>query len=178
MYPSHALIPFSAPPSPFSLSVDCSLESSELTLQFVLTGDITSLNLPSPSEHPVRIEGLYHHTCMEVFLKRGKKYLEWNFSFSGDWSVFLFDDYRSKSQTQLPLGSELFIVNHISHSSRGATLKVSIPMKKLAFLGTEPTELGVSAILEHPKGIFSYWALDHAESRPDFHHPKSFKLKL
>ena len=178
MNSSHALFPFSTPPSPFSLSVDCCLKSSELTLQFVLTGDITSLNLPSPCERPTRIEGLYRHTCMEVFLKRGKKYLEWNFSFSGDWCVFLFDDYRSKCHTQLPLDSHLFTINHISHSSGGATLKVSIPMKKLDFLGTKPTELGVSAILEHPKGILSYWALEHAEDKPDFHHPKSFKLKL
>lgn len=170
----YSLKPFETPPAPFSLIVDSLIEKSELHLNFVLTGDIKTLNLPRPSETPRRVEGLYHHTCFEVFIKRGKRYLEWNFSLAGHWCLFLFDDYRKQSNFNIQLDSSFFTVDQISQSPKVANLKVSIPLAKLEFLGTEPFQLGLSAVIEHPKGILSYWALEHRDKKPNFHHPDSF----
>lgn len=174
----YSLKPFETPPEPFSLIVDSLTEKSELYLNFVLTGDIEPLNLPRPSELPRRIEGLYHHTCFEVFIKRGKRYLEWNFSLAGDWCLFLFDDYRKKSDLNIPLDSSFFNITQISQSPKMANLKVSIPLDKLEFLGIGPFQIGLSAVIEHPKGILSYWSLEHRDKHPNFHHPDSFIGKL
>ena len=171
---SHSLKPFSNPPSPFSIIVETLLERDHLKFDFTLTGDITTLNLPSPAENPKRTEGLYHHTCFEIFLKRGIHYFEWNFSFTGNWCVFEFEDYRVPAQTKNNLGSHLFSLSHLSHGATAASMKVSIPINEISLIGKEKLQLGISAVLEHPKGILSYWALNHPHTQPDFHHPKSF----
>lgn len=174
----YVLKPFQPSPSPFTIYVDSILIENQLEVNFSLTGDITSLNLPKPSEHPRRMEGLYHHTCLEVFLKRGDRYLEWNFSFSGDWCVFLFDSYRKQSSLDLPLDQSLFSIRHISHSNSEANLRVRLPLHKLSFLGNGSSQIAFSAVLEHPQQQFSYWALTHVATKPDFHQEKSFIVTL
>jgi hypothetical protein len=39
-------------------------------------------------------------------------------------------------------------------------------------------ELALSAILEEKDGTKTYWALAHADERPDFHHPDCFVARL
>ncbi|NBX69055.1 MAG: hypothetical protein EBR01_08865 [Proteobacteria bacterium] len=174
----YVLKPFESPPSPFAVHVDFSLIENELVVHFSITGNITSLNLPSPKENPTRVEGLYQHTCLEVFLKRGSRYLEWNFGFTGDWCIFLFDDYRTKSSLNIDLNSSLFSVTHISHCDTEANFGVRILLSKLGFLGSGDTQIGLSTILEHPENKISYWALTHAAHKPDFHQENSFILTL
>jgi len=174
----HSLKPFSIPPAPYAITVDYQVTELELEVVFTLKGDITTLNLPKPVEFPKRVEGLYHHTCIEVFLKRGKKYLEWNFAFSGDWCLFLFDGYRTRAKYKIPNESELFSLSHISQSSSEASIKALIYLDKLDFLEETESEIGFSAILEHPKSILSYWALTHLGNKPDFHQEKSFIAKI
>jgi hypothetical protein len=174
----YILKPFSQPPSPYSVSVDSVAHPNNLRVEFTLQGDLESLNLPNLSDHPERIEGLYHHTCFEIFLKKGESYLEWNFAFSGDWCLFLFESYRKKSAQKVDLDSSFFNLSHISHSNSEANLKVEIPLDRLSFLGDLPPEIGFSCVLEHPKNIFSYWALAHVSEKPDFHQPASFIAKL
>ena len=176
--PHFPLKPFSPPPSPFSIIVDCDLKENQLRVHFALTGDINSLNLPKPSKSPQRIDGLYHHTCLEIFLKRGTQYLECNFSFSGDWCLFLFDGYRKKSLLEAELDSKIFNIDHISRSDKEASLKVSLLLNNLNFLKGQENQIGLSAILEHPKEILSYWALSHVAEKPDFHRSESFIVKL
>ena len=45
---------------------------------------------------PQHRDGLWQHTCFEAFvgLGDGPAYLELNFSASGDWAAYRFDDYR------------------------------------------------------------------------------------
>lgn len=174
----HPLKPFSSPPTPFSVEVDYQLAQSQLEILFTLKGDIATLNLPKPAEFPKRVEGLYHHTCIEIFLKRGKQYLEWNFSFSGDWCIYLFDGYRQKTKSKVPLDSTLFTLSHISQSGSESSIKALIPLNRLDFLEKTESEIGFSAILEHPKSVLSYWALTHVAEKPDFHQEKSFIVKI
>lgn len=175
---SYVLKPFSAPPEPFMIYVESSHVDDQLEINFTLMGDMTSLHLPSPAENSNRVVGLYHHTCLEIFLKRGSRYLEWNFSFSGDWCIFLFDSYRKKSTEQENLDSSLFSIKHISHSNSEARFGVGINLDRLNFLGRGESHLGFSAVLEHPKSQLSYWALKHVANQPDFHQEKSFIVTL
>lgn len=174
----YVLKPFEAPPTPFTIHVDSTQIGDQLAVNFALTGDIASLNLPSPKENPSRVEGLYHHTCLEVFLKRGARYIEWNFGFSGDWCIFLFDDYRKPSLAKTHLDHSLFSIRHISHSESEANFEVRIMLSELGFLGTGETKISFSSILEHSHNQISYWALTHAAKKPDFHEDKSFILIL
>ncbi len=174
----HPLKPFSPVPSPFSIHVDACRLGDQLKIHFALTGDIRSLNLPSPAESPKRVDGLYNHTCLEIFLKHGNQYLEWNFSFSGDWCIFLFEGYRKKSNLKVNLDSSLFSIQHISHSSSEANLKANLNLDKLTFMERTENKIGFSAILEHPQNNISYWALTHVAQRPDFHQEKSFIVTL
>lgn len=179
---NYSLKPFSPPPSPISpISIGVELLKLEGTLQigFCLKGAIDLLKLPQPVENPERREGLFHHTCLELFIQRGgQQYLEFNFSFTGDWCVFHFDGYRKKSMTPITLDSTLFELRHLSHSASEASLKVNIPLKKIDFLGVGEGTLGLSAVLEHPLNILSYWALVHTSTQPDFHQAGSFIAKV
>ncbi|MSP18531.1 MAG: DOMON-like domain-containing protein [Bdellovibrionales bacterium] len=176
---NYSLKPFTPPPSPISMGVELLQLGGALQISFCLKGAVDSLKLPQPVENPERREGLFHHTCLELFIQKGNdQYLEFNFSFTGDWCVFYFDGYRKKSMNPITLDSTLFELRHISHSPCEASLKVNIPVKKIDFLGAGESTLGLSAVLEHPFNILSYWALVHNSTKPDFHQASSFIAKL
>jgi len=170
----YTLKPFQAPPSPFTVQVDSLVLDNELTINFTLVGNIASLNLPAPKETTHRVEGLFHHTCLEIFLKRESRYIEYNFAFSGDWCIFLFDGYRKSISPDITLDSSFFSVKHISNSNSEANFNVRIYLSKLGILGTGETRLGISSIIEHPQCQLSYWALTHVGEKPDFHNEQSF----
>ena len=176
---NYSLKPFIPPPSPISMGVGLIKLEEAIEISFCLKGAVDSLKLPHPLENPERREGLFHHTCLEIFIRRGSdQYLEFNFSFTGEWCVFYFDGYRKKSMNPITLDSTLFELRHISHSASEASLKVTIPLKKIDFIGTGEGTLGLSAVLEHPFNILSYWALVHTSTKPDFHLAGSFIAKL
>lgn len=118
---------------------------------------------------PGKTDGLWRHTCCELFLKpAGEGYLEFNFSPSTQWAAYQFDRYREGmrdascvprlavelSRTSLMLGIEIDIDEAVAYSA------------------------GLSAVIETKDGAKSYWALRHPPGKPDFHHPDCFALKL
>jgi hypothetical protein len=140
-----------------------------LSLQFVAAGDIERLVLPSPAR-PERAEGLWQHSCFELFLRKpgADGYFEFNFSPSGEWAAFSFDAYRT--------GMRPF---DIAAPSVGAAvgpdaiqLLLSVPLPPSAW------EVGLAAVIEDVGGNLSYWALAHPSDKPDFHHPDSFALQF
>jgi hypothetical protein len=38
--------------------------------------------------------------------------------------------------------------------------------------------VALAAVIENDTGELSYWALQHAPGKPDFHHPDGFTLEL
>ena len=44
--------------------------------------------------------------------------------------------------------------------------------------GHAQTGPGLSAVIEDPNGVLSYWALRHPPGKPDFHHPDTFALEI
>lgn len=121
------------------------------------------VRVPPPAP-PRFVDGLWQHTCFEVFAARPGMpgYHEFNLSPSGEYAVYSFTGYRA-GMTQLKLVPSIFF--------QGNRLEARIPLKS-------PLLLGLSAVIEEKSGRKSYWALKHAPGRPDFHHPEAFALNL
>ncbi len=122
---------------------------------------------------PERVEGLWRHTCCEVFVlgEDAPAYREFNFSPSGAWQAYAFAAYRQGG----PLARAA--APRIARQDDGAfSLSVLLPAANLP--PGRRLRLGLSAVIEDAAGGLSYWALRHPPGRPDFHHPDGFILEL
>ena len=167
-----ALVPHPATPGAavFSLLAHVSRDPGALSVRYVLAGDLERLRLP-PRAVPARRDGLWRHTCFELFVgsPTGPAYEEYNFSPSGQWAAYAFAGYREGGA---PLER---VVPAMERRQDGheLALDAAIPCATRGRL-----RLGLSAVLEDASGALSYWALRHAGGRPDFHDARSFALEL
>src|ERR671912_1155675 len=67
-----------------------------LALRYRVGGDLDAIELPPPGA-PRRADGLWLHTCFELFLRAPAEagYVECNFAPSGEWALYRFSDYRA-----------------------------------------------------------------------------------
>ena len=115
-----------------------------------------------------RADGLWRTTCFEAFLQGEEAYWEFNFSPSGQWASYRFDEYRSGGRQAVELASP-------------ARLELEDAYAELEVTFERPpgvARLGLSSVIEDIDGNISYWALAHPSDKPDFHHPDSFVLEL
>lgn len=156
-----------------------------LRFQYVLEADLRRLCIPPPVADAGRTDELWAHTCFEVFVgfARSPRYLELNFSPSGQWAAYRFESYRqgrvaaaldalprlalSRSEGRLELQAEV---------SLGGLLRLRGPFAEAS--ADRRLRIGLSAVVEDQEGRLSYWALRHPPGRPDFHHPHGFSLAL
>lgn len=150
--------------------------SGAVTLRFDLEGRLDRLAIPAFSG-PERADGLWRHTCFEVFLRRPGEpgYLELNLAPSGRWAAYRFEDYRHG------------LCNLELARAPAATVRRTHRRLELDFLfGPLPSpwsfpgilRLALCAVVEAADGSLSYWALAHPTDRPDFHHPESAILEV
>jgi hypothetical protein len=149
----------------------------QLALTYRLTGDLGSLRLPEPRP-PVRSDGLWQHSCFEVFIGHAtaRDYWEYNFSPSGAWAAYHFSAYR-EGMAPLLKGAPPVISQTIGSDSFElvAVLDLSWLARSSAGVGLR---LGLAAVIEDKARVLSYWALKHAVEKPDFHHAESFVVAL
>lgn len=141
-----------------------------LTVNYLVEGDLAKLRIPAPRP-PRFAEGLWQHSCCEIFVARQGEagYHEFNFSPSGEWAAYAFSGYRQRA----PLTEQTLDPNITVRASAGKIeLHANVPC------GSSPLRLGLSAVMEDEEGALSYWALRHAPGKPDFHHPDAFALEL
>jgi hypothetical protein len=159
-----------------------------LELRFTLTwpnGDPLRIPAPLPA---AATDGLWQHTCMEMFVATGldDRYDEYNFSPSGHWAHYRFASERVRCATAdhpdntdppqaLPI--------HCASQLNGLVLTATVPMAVLPRAQGHTASqqgwlVGLSAVLEHSDGHLSYWALHHPRAQPDFHHPAGRVLRL
>lgn len=120
-----------------------------------------------------RADELWRTTCCELFLKdeSGTSYSELNFSPSGRWAAYRFDDYRNGMlNAMMPAAPE------ISASSGEYLFVLTAVIDSDILQGKGGAAL--SAVLEEKDGTTSYWALAHPPGKPDFHHPACFTMQL
>lgn len=164
-------------PSGLQLSVDARLISGRgLGLRYVVSGPIEQLLIP-PMRLASPANNLWQHTCLEAFVALGgdAAYREFNFSPSRQWAVYDFDNYRQRSATHSPRWSADI---RVANDTGTLSVDVQLPARLLPAEGTQPLQIGLTAVLEATDGQLSYWAQRHPAAQPDFHHRESFALML
>ena len=169
-----SLLRHPATPAPAVKDIQVSVRwctAGRLAVAFSLHAELAQLRIPADAISR-RADELWRHTCFEMFAKaKGESaYCEFNFSPSGEWAAYRFEDYRQR-MSRLALSREPRI--EVRQDDGRLDLKATVELPR-----SLQYRLGISAVIEHEVGALSYWALEHAADKPDFHHPLSLKLTL
>lgn len=147
-----------------------------IMLHYRLTGDLSTILLPEPKP-AVETDGLWQHTCFELFAAHAgtPAYYEFNFSPSGQWAAYAFENYRQRRPWTLSRPPVLAL----TQTRNELMLTAKIAVSELPFDGgVDSLQLGLSAVVESMTGGISYWALQHPGERPDFHDRAGFVCLL
>ncbi len=177
--PAVALIPFAADPASAIRGIDVRAARpapARLALEYELLGDLSGVRIgagAAPGANAEPTDGLWRHTCMEVFIGHDPTghYLEFNLAPTGEWAAYRFSGYRSG---MAPLRIHAPRIELWTQPDR-LLLRAAVELP--ADL-TGDLRLGITAVVEDTRGQLAYWALRHAGERPDFHHPDSFGFEL
>ena len=148
-----------------------------LGVSFSLDAELARLNLP-PAGRPERADGLWRHTCFEVFFSAAgaRSYCELNFSPSGAWAAYAFDSYRAGMR---PLDLAEVPSARWVRSPQQLTLRAQVNAACLLPEGAGVNlHVALSAVVEEQSGTITYWALQHPAASPDFHHRGGFILEV
>jgi len=152
-------------------------EQNELTLKFVLTGDLNLICFPKPASQPTRKEELWLETCFEFFLAipGQPQYWEFNLSPSRDWNVFHMDAYR-----RIGFRAENRIENlkiDIEKNEARFCLATVVDLKPVLPTETQ-MQVAITSVIQTWEENESFWALVHPKPQADFHLRESFILQL
>ncbi|HEV3285533.1 MAG TPA: DOMON-like domain-containing protein [Steroidobacteraceae bacterium] len=169
--------PDSACPAVSAILVEARLAApAQLSCHYALQGDIGRVRL-SDSPRATRTDGLWRHTCFEVFVATSTAgYYEFNFSPALAWAAYRFEDYRhGMTPARLARAPRL----RVQQSPAGLELAATLDLAGLADLAAAARlHLALAAVIEDQGGRLAYWALRHAPGVPDFHHRDGFTLEL
>jgi hypothetical protein len=158
----------STPCDAVEVSAEIERVGDRLVVRYMIVGALDGLRIPAA---PLDRERLWAHTCCELFVApaQSERYVEWNFSPSGQIARFAFSGYRQR----IPAATESGASSVVARQGRELRIDASVPL---------PPELGdtirvsITAVIEDVAGALSYWALAHPSERPDFHHDGGFVL--
>ncbi len=143
--------------------------------RFEVVGAVESIVVPAACA-PVAADGLWQHTCFELFVGRrgAAAYREFNFSPSGEWASYAFTDYRAAA------ASPAVPTPVIRVEGAGGRLSLTALLGPASWPepGAGVLEVGLAAVLETATGPLGYYALAHPAERPDFHDRRAFTLTL
>jgi hypothetical protein len=147
-----------------------------LSLEFRLRGDLEQLRFPEPRA-PVRADGLWRHSCFEVFIRAAgaASYWEYNLSSSRAWAAYQFSGYR-EGMMPLMKGAPPSIDSRLEADS--LSLDAVLDLGWLLRSTAGDLSLGIAAVVEDRARVLSYWALKHPAEKPDFHHAEGFVFAL
>ncbi|MGK7878066.1 MAG: DOMON-like domain-containing protein [Xenococcaceae cyanobacterium] len=175
---SFSLEPFSpAGPLPYlTIAGNIARRDHTLAIRYALGGHLGSLLIPTPTDMPVRKNGLWEETCFEFFLalKNSHRYWEFNLSPAGHWNVYRFAAYRQGMQEEMAFTSLPFSVQKQSDS---LLLALELDLDKIV-QADQALEIAISAVIKLRDGEVTYWALTHPGSQADFHHRDSFIVEF
>jgi hypothetical protein len=166
-----------------SLSASGTLHpSGSLTVEFQLAADLRAVRLVPAVCQPTRRDGLWRHTCFELFARQYNQpgYCEFNFAPSGDWAAYRFDSYRGtpRQAAQQPIE----VTTHTTGLAQ-IRLRARIDLRSAFADWSEARDpagwrLNCAAVIESSDGSLSYWALKHPRPQPDFHDAAGFCIAL
>jgi hypothetical protein len=162
----------------WSISAEVALEApATLVCRYSLHGEVRRLVVPV-ARAGRRADGLWRHTCFEVFAAADPAagYYEFNFSPSLEWAAYRFSEYR---EGMVPANLSRAPGLQARKTADRLELTAHVHLEGLAELSSpQLLRLGLTAVVEDDGGSLSYWALRHAAGNPDFHDPDSFALEL
>jgi len=152
--------------------------TGQMEFRFRIAAPVGILQVPPPgTDVEVPVDGLWQHTCCEVFLARMGQpaYREFNFSPSGHWAAYAFSATRQRdvsAEGDLRRRPEI----QVNHGPDGFDMRVTLLPQHFPS-GDQALCVGLSAVLEAASDAScSYWALRHPTAVPDFHHRGAFAL--
>jgi len=173
---------------PFYVSVNGHIEfdGRRLHIVYKVTGsDLAHIVWPEPSGKPRRRDELWQHSCFECFFSRqhDSDYFEMNFSPSGDWAMYHFQEYRA-FMTEPDMG-ERDVKIQFSADAELAQCTVDVEFGEKwrhspsAIRADEflPLDVGLACVIETRTAKY-YFALTHVAKQPDFHQRRSFSLLI
>ena len=171
----NTLVPFPGAVNPhLDLRISLAWQADrDLLLDVDLRPGAACLQIPA-AHTPGVADGLWRHTCFEVFVQGedAPAYAEFNLSPSQQWAAYHFADYREQ-------GCALVMPDPgIAWHQDAERLRLSATLSAGALPPGPVLRIGLTAVLEDTAGKLSYWALDHTGERPDFHRADSFALTL
>jgi len=171
-HPASALIPVSAVQARVSIAGD-----DTLVFTYRIRGDLDRLRLPAPLP-PARVDGLWRHTCCEVFVAPTGEaaYREFNFSPSRQWAAYAFRAYRQRDDGIVVAAAPVITLGR-REGELALEAKLGSDALPYCAAGTD-LQLALSAVIEDADGNCSFWALRHPAGAPDFHHRDAFALTL
>lgn len=121
-----------------------------------------------------RRDGLWKHTCFEIFLCTGmKEYYEINLSPLGFWNAYQFTDLREgMCPTQTVVGADL---SSVTFEFQAGHCEVVIDFSKVHL--SLDFQVGMTAVIV-AEGATSYWAMAHLQDKPNFHDRLAWKGTL
>jgi hypothetical protein len=146
-----------------------------LYLGYDLLGPTDAIAIPAPAAVPARRDGLWNETCFELFLglEKSDRYWEFNLTPAGHWNVFRFETYRQGMREEQAFASLPCSV-HIHPA--GLNLSFKLELEKI-IPRDQALKVGISAVLRSVAGDFTYWALTHPGTQPDFHRKDAFIIE-
>lgn len=129
------------------------------TATFRAIGDLSRLVIPPPAS-PERADGLWRTSCFELFVgNEGHAYREFNFSPSGAWAAYRFDDYRD-GMAEAEARVSIETSRHAKWFELVARVGADFSM---------PAMVGLTAVIEETDGDTRYWSASFAPGKADFH---------
>lgn len=129
-----------------------------------------------------RRDEIWKATCLECFVAGAgeKSYIEWNFSPSGAWQAYEFQDYRAErvdAGVEAP-GFEV-LRPKLAEATGDSVWRFEIDLDLPKRFDTKTLEVSLTAVvLEVGEEAPFYWALYHTGEKPDFHARSSFSFLL
>lgn len=157
-----------------------SLAGERLQITWRLQGELARVVVPaSTGEPPARADGLWTHTCFELFLAAEGEapYWEVNLAPNGNWNLYRLADYRQGLTPVADRDTLPFTVTREDQLLQ-LTLDLLLPRELLQACRQSALLLGVTAVIEQGEDALSYWALAHGGPEADFHRRGDFCLRL
>lgn len=146
------------------------LSDSLFSVSYELSGELDKIRIP-PIADSIRRDELWRYTCAEMFvtIPDQEAYYEFNFSPATQWAAYEFSLYR---QGMRPAECEAPTIR-VNQSAATMVLQVEVNVPKGLAVHAH-WQVGLTMVIEDLHGQCSYWALSHADARPDFHRRESF----
>lgn len=174
------LIPFTREEYPFDFISRVSFLENNIEIDFIITGDISSIIIEKCNAKPQRLVGLWKKTCFEFFLRSGdfKEYMEFNFSPSLNWNCFNFNEHTKDLTEWNIVNTPKVKINQFADKIEMNVIieRVNLALAHQDFKKSEFSTTAVLLIEDNDGNVKeTFWAITHADVKPNFHHPESYK---